>query len=394
MNDHLPVSAACGPREGRVFHWTGNNSERDRRKAATELHRLMLRLEQEGCPYHIIAHSHGGNVVLQSLRVSVQKGDLLGNLRSWATIGTPFLHHKARLHDPWLGIPLSFGLISLYFVVRWMADFMRYGDPLGADALVATISGAALFCISVLTNATTYSVLCAAFRSWTTHRDLTYSRTALRRYGQRYLGIWSPDDEAISSLRTLVAEFRGKIMPRMRRIESTPRGVLKPLRHLIQIYNIALVGLYNTVFCDTVDRLIWERTVFKSLGVDVGGLAVAEVSPGPVPDVCHQPVPVTVQDDLRAVADSYANQLISRVRRELGVAALDSSDVSILVTRCGSHMAGKELIHSTYFYCDAVKNLLCSHIGKHIDEPARDVLNDRPSARVPKQPLEQADDSA
>src|SRR5215471_20324897 len=53
-----------------VFAWSGANSESERRKAAAELAARLRIVDQDPrvARYHLIAHSHGGNVVVQALR--------------------------------------------------------------------------------------------------------------------------------------------------------------------------------------------------------------------------------------------------------------------------------------------------------------------------------------
>ena len=56
----------------------------------------LLELEAEGRGYHLIGHSHGGSVIWHTLcRARLQQKDLTC-LRSWSTVGTPFLQHRTR----------------------------------------------------------------------------------------------------------------------------------------------------------------------------------------------------------------------------------------------------------------------------------------------------------
>ena len=55
------------PREGEVFHWSGENSERSRIKAGRDLLEYLLALESAGRGYHLIGHSHGGSVIWHAL---------------------------------------------------------------------------------------------------------------------------------------------------------------------------------------------------------------------------------------------------------------------------------------------------------------------------------------
>src|SRR5688500_12254581 len=51
-----------------VFHWSGANSEQERRNAAIDLlDNWLLPNENNGEPYHLVGHSHGGSIVWASL---------------------------------------------------------------------------------------------------------------------------------------------------------------------------------------------------------------------------------------------------------------------------------------------------------------------------------------
>ncbi len=76
----------------RAFKWSGENSEVERRRAATAFGDV-LRRELDSAPdacHVVIAHSHGGNVALWGLgELDETKRDRVAGL---ATMGTPFLH--------------------------------------------------------------------------------------------------------------------------------------------------------------------------------------------------------------------------------------------------------------------------------------------------------------
>jgi hypothetical protein len=156
LTSNLPPGTAL-PDDGLLFHWSGANSQAERLAASTSLLATMIELEMEGRNYHLVGHSHGGSVIWEAL-VSAQamqssssfygalrdhltaRGKLppprrsskggggrrsraasmaqawrqqtreyngytrLEGLRSWTTVGTPFLHHlprRGRLLDGW-----------------------------------------------------------------------------------------------------------------------------------------------------------------------------------------------------------------------------------------------------------------------------------------------------
>lgn len=76
------------------FNWTDDNLEVARRAAARELAQYLKKIEQDPAiqRYHLVAHSHGGNVVHIALRSS-PNWPKLGGL---VYLGTPFLHFRAE----------------------------------------------------------------------------------------------------------------------------------------------------------------------------------------------------------------------------------------------------------------------------------------------------------
>ena len=79
--------------EEEVFHWSGENSERARSKAAAKLVSHLRKLEVKGQDYHLVGHSHGGSVIWNAMKLTTLSKRPLKGLRSWTTVGTPFMHH-------------------------------------------------------------------------------------------------------------------------------------------------------------------------------------------------------------------------------------------------------------------------------------------------------------
>ncbi|MEU2867535.1 hypothetical protein ABZ672_57115 [Streptomyces mirabilis] len=56
---------------GRLFHWTGANTQSQRLSASMDLLVRLIDLERRGIRYHLVGHSHGGSVIWEAL-VSAQ----------------------------------------------------------------------------------------------------------------------------------------------------------------------------------------------------------------------------------------------------------------------------------------------------------------------------------
>jgi len=79
------------------FHWSGMNDWIDRTEAASELGDYVLKLRNEGWCCHLVAHSHGGNVVLEALpqiTAALPSSVPLGKI---VTLGTPFMATTAPI---------------------------------------------------------------------------------------------------------------------------------------------------------------------------------------------------------------------------------------------------------------------------------------------------------
>ena len=132
----------------RWYGWSGANSEVERRRGAFDLARVLRDLQ--GDPgigrIHLVAHSHGGNVVRRALRYLKNPSAKLGAV---VCLGTPFLHFDdgaawrrwlARVHWPMLGVVAAIGS-GLYWGAAW------FNDP--ANQLPTLAIGAALVAAAV-----------------------------------------------------------------------------------------------------------------------------------------------------------------------------------------------------------------------------------------------------
>jgi hypothetical protein len=92
-----------------VFSWTGRNSWADRYAAALLLAEYLTRLNEHGWVFHVVAHSHGGNVLLQALREMLEPHNLAiekHNYGNLVCLGTPFIAPLGRrsineARSPW-----------------------------------------------------------------------------------------------------------------------------------------------------------------------------------------------------------------------------------------------------------------------------------------------------
>src|SRR4051794_3128909 len=169
------------------FHWTGENSDVFR-VLDSSLLLERLRRENEKGPFHVIAHSHGGMVLWHALMLSVERQIPLDNLRSWVTVGTPFIFYEARIgrvarhHLMRALVALIFTcLLAFYFCESWLA--------VGLFALGTLM----VFFTRVLYLAKSGSKRLRSLEDETIHL-----------LGSRWLGVRSKHDEAIALLKSVL----------------------------------------------------------------------------------------------------------------------------------------------------------------------------------------------
>ncbi|MEL7302492.1 MAG: hypothetical protein AAGJ53_02230, partial [Pseudomonadota bacterium] len=102
------------------FVWSGDNSVRARREAGAELFHRLRDLERNGESYALVGHSHGGSVISAALVRAAQQKQELPGLKTWMTVGTPFVElRKERFL--FLRLPLFYKAL---FVASLMLFFM------------------------------------------------------------------------------------------------------------------------------------------------------------------------------------------------------------------------------------------------------------------------------
>jgi hypothetical protein len=117
------------------FQWSGENSWIARTRAASALADYVTNLQSEGWRCHIVAHSHGGNVVVEALPLIKTMEHLLDQRGKIVTLGTPFMDtmspilQKAERTRRILNIVswISYGLILLLVSVALVITFWALG---------------------------------------------------------------------------------------------------------------------------------------------------------------------------------------------------------------------------------------------------------------------------
>jgi hypothetical protein len=407
------------PQEPDVFHWSGENSERARIHAAQRLLTRLQRWEAQGRYYHLIGHSHGGSVIWHCLRLAASSRTPLRHLRSWATVGTPFLHQKtegsarvAHILRTILGLilikPAYTTAIKFYDLVFrpgksvWLGNdgaapehFTLYETPVlrllellqvpiqrtpegiliggegaigvhtGMDFVLTSpigwlMIGLALIVIYAYLNLTLF-FLRPVIESWQLWDESRVEKKAHDLFASRWLGLWSPDDEAINGLRAtldLSITFVARMTPRERVLFSDYVTLLSQPSFWIA------APIYNSFLRPFLDNVVRTLVVKAAQGNNRPGAQVVEVSPIPWRMTAEEqpyPLPGWLNEQLVQNANAWAQDVVPKLRTALAAPSFVSG-----LEAWGKSSSGRELIHTSYFDHPAILDLLTMHIAGSI----------------------------
>ena len=400
-----------------VFHWSGDNGERARSKAAAQLLEHLRPMEESGQSYHLVGHSHGGSVIWNALKLKTVSGKPLKGLKSWTTVGTPFLHHSSR--KPWhfrnlLGVFIGLALLKpsynaacslvtlvwdaacgreveliarpdseVGYLAVLRAPFLALGewlgvaiertsegihlgsfDPAGDQSelmyLFATREGLILLglMLSMIYIFFHLAILCVrpVIESWRIHAEARLQRSAFERYGSSWLGLWSNDDEAINGLRATLDLSLSFI----KRMTPSDRVFLTDNLALIsRPYFWVLAPLFNRVLRPVADSFVRGVLTRSAQGNDRPGAQVVAVLPAPVDEAREAPpLPDQLQKKILREANLHAGGVVPKLRQLLGSPSFTSG-----LEAFSAQLSGKELVHTSYFYHSEVLDLISFNVA-------------------------------
>jgi len=337
-----------------VFHWSGANSAAAREKAGAELYLLMQTLERQRVPYHVVAHSHGGGVLLEALTEAVERADAaLEHLVSWTTVGTPFVsaspasHWSNRLRNPWrMILALTLAMFNLTAIAA-LAASPFVGLPILAIAGLLVL----LVCTTALSGRISANGHLLA--------RLDARKEAMTRFGGRWLPLWSTGDEALTSLGVTVPPMTLQLLGPIR--PSVNRHA--PLRSLIRWPLASAVALGVNAFRPQLNRTV-GATVRRALqGYDHPFGDVVNIAAGPLPPFDAYPsLPSRVDAELIESANANAQQGIAALRNALYTAAMAGDGVPGFTSSLHAQLRGGELVHTRYFDHEEILRVIELHM--------------------------------
>ncbi len=200
LGDVERAAAAAGgaPCVVTPFHWSGENSDDERLDAGKALAKIMARLDKTRRPYHLLAHSHGGNVVVEAFNQFTRKGRAPKMLGAVTTLGTPYFARKLRRQS------FSFALYRLMLALVLLAAAVAsavLGVALLLDATARADIGVAwisiMFGLAAVFAWPGVAVLRNAVRVMREDKRL---KKWFDAEGARWRVIWATRDEAIGLL--------------------------------------------------------------------------------------------------------------------------------------------------------------------------------------------------
>lgn len=349
------------------FTWSGENTVSARRAASAKLLAKCVELEKQGCPYSLIGHSHGGTVIWGALRAAAWNRQIkLEHLKSWVTVGTPFIHLKRTLRVRLASLVwrclLIVDLCALAILLtspEWVAE--ATGLRAVAEAPVLLILG-----IGLLWSFARWRRLAPDPGSRLSRRE---DEEILLLYLPRWFGVWAKNDEAIAALKS-ATRLRSAIVPRA---TWTAQG-RDPAELLDAVFRLPTAILQNGVIAPALDHFLKRALRSAALGLDDHGLAAPEVDRWPKvvssdagAELPH--LPVTVEERLVSAANRVLGESGTAARRALADLAL-GIDVRTAFSPEVLELDARALVHTSYFDEPLVLEFICRRLADDATTPA------------------------
>ncbi len=351
-----------------AWKWSGANSERARRRAGKRLLRQLLRYERRGDPYHVIAHSHGGSVLWHAL---TDAPHAMPKMRSWTTVGTPFLRFGIRAMA-WIYLALIIGgIAAVSSNLYGCRTALREASATYSEGLLDTwhnlvageegalpafmLATGVLVVVLVLGWRIAQMGTAPIVRGALEMRRKMHAKTARRRFRSRWLGLHSTGDEAIAGLRSTLVTPRMRIF-RIPFIRSSNRA-------------LQLMGEVVNAPAAPFDYAVMRRLVDRGHGADIAGLRLVDVSASPPPQPPPRPLGRRTEEAIRLEARTSAERLLDRLRETLYRGSVRPRPTTL--HRVLGTIKELRLVHTSYFDTSTVRRVLTRRVAAAEPRPPR-----------------------
>ncbi|MGY5061169.1 hypothetical protein ACWDFR_45285 [Streptomyces sp. 900105755] len=443
---NLPTGTALPDNDTHLFQWSGANTQTERLKAGSELLAELIALEQEGRSYHLVGHSHGGSVIWEALiaselarrgqdashsvlrkvsnRLGRGEGDphspsnwheelSLRGLRSWTTIGTPFLQFLPdRINRQSFSLSVSRRGEEFFMAGAFCLFVGSLGNlAFGLYELFRGKSGPAHLTLSfaVLLFVLGF-VFGAIYETWPLvngyKERAIAARRAMDKFHGRWLGLWAPDDEAINLLKRLsscsadhyealtggqsIAEHTVQsslekwwTSPKTRervkkiRVANEPSTIvaLTDNRTVASLGYLPWTWVKNNILLPFVISKGFKLLVGIAQGNDIPKAILTYCSPFPLPiHGMPEGLPAETANQLRQGV-STALRSAAPLARELLVSAALGGELPSEEMNGERRSQGSILVHTAYFSNEQVLGLIITHIAMSRSDSGRDVAD-------------------
>ncbi|MBI1650142.1 hypothetical protein [Hyphomicrobium sulfonivorans] len=292
------VEGSNGKVQVEPFIWDGLNSEMARNAAGARLAARLHELDEQGEPFAVIGHSHGGSVLSAALLNASRMKQSMQHMQRWITVGTPFIETRRQrfLFSRLSVLGKAVYLTLLMFLVLGIMIAMGGSVDSAPEAWV----------MLVLVFLTPIAVFYAVLRYRESKRSLRFNRRLLgfadKHFADRWFSLWHAKDEAVQCLKA-VKRLDLTIFPRHFAVSSLNLLAVGfvPLLCLLALNSQTVMNAIAARVFSSIDALAAEQlypsngtNIFENAAVLFLGLLIIPANLI-MPDVQFDGTPLPVQ---------------------------------------------------------------------------------------------------
>tara|TARA_R110002096_G_scaffold26518_22_gene81833 strand:- start:3208 stop:7836 length:4629 start_codon:yes stop_codon:yes gene_type:complete len=199
------------------------------------------------------------------------------------------------------------------------------------------------------------------------YRETRAQNQAMLEFGNRWLGIFSTEDEAINGLRATTYLSGTSIVPKI----EIPSETVFDSDRLIRFYRffirVFIAPFYNLIFGPAADNYLIAKVAKGAQGHNRMGCKLVDVTEGPilVEGYRYPPLPKEVNQEIIDQANNAigkrSKEILVKTRTGISQFAWGGSDLTAVVHDVADELQGDELVHTSYFNHPFVGEALSLH---------------------------------